>query len=145
MTDCLPSQAARSWQLISILKLKQVLHSYLSRQRKVYPLSPSLTCMKDVFKYFFSSVTSSSDKTAPILLAFLFWCLNPLTLLRLTIGTHLLPCWACSLLKHPLMLTSRTPLPGLHSGLSSHLKPLHFSPAFISYKAEPRFNKSVLD
>lgn len=41
-------------------------------EKTVYPLSPSLTCMKDVFKFFFSSVTSSSDKTAPILLAFLF-------------------------------------------------------------------------
>lgn len=146
MTDCLPSQAACSWQLISILKLKQVLHSYLSRQRKQFILfHPLLHVWKMFLSIFFSSVTSSSDKTAPILLAFLFWCLNPLTLLLLTIGTHLLPCWACSLLKHPLMLTSRTPLPGLHSGLSSHLKPLHFSPAFISYKAEPRFNKSVLD
>jgi len=101
MTDCLPSQAARSWQLISILKLKQVLHSYLSRQRKQFILfHPLLHVWKMFLSIFFSSVTSSSDKTAPILLAFLFWCLNPLTLLLLTIGTHLLPCWACSLLKH---------------------------------------------
>lgn len=145
MTDCLPSQAARSWQLISILKLKQVLHSYLSRQRKQFILfHPLLHVWKMFLSIFFFLCYIFLRQNSPHSLSLSF--LMPEPPHPLAPHNRHSPIALLGLQSSKtLMLASRTPLPGLHSGLSSHLKPLHFSPAFISYKAEPRFNKSVLD
>lgn len=113
-------------------------------EKTVYPLSPSLTCMKDVFKYFFFLCYIFLRQNSPHSLSLSF--LMPEPPHPLAPHNRHSPIALLGLQSSKtLMLASRTPLPGLHSGLSSHLKPLHFSPAFISYKAEPRFNKSVLD